>query len=219
MQKDFVQYFFLNCGYNWVIFCAIRFTALHIFCPTWMFLERYFRKESIWFAKLYINYKMLVDFSIQERICSISTWAHLRGSEASFFVKTCSISVAGSWNPTWWSFRSGSSSICVQRTMASFTITITITKITTLMTGLRQTLWHFFAISIIAHHYDQHQQHHQHQQFQSQPIPQNHQHISTLKTPPWRSGLSSEWCNNNHLWRLRKAREVPKAQLHSQLWV
>ena len=87
MQKDFVQYFFLNCGYNWVIFCAIRFTALHIFSPTWMFLERYFRKESILFAKFYINYKfafMLVDFSIQERICSISTWAHLWGSEASF---------------------------------------------------------------------------------------------------------------------------------------
>ena len=30
---------------------------------------------------------MLVDFSIQERICSISTWAHLRGSEASFLWK------------------------------------------------------------------------------------------------------------------------------------
>ena len=65
MQTDFVQYFFLNCGYNWVIFCAIRFTALHIFCPTWMFLERYFRKESILFAKFYINYKCWLTFQFR----------------------------------------------------------------------------------------------------------------------------------------------------------
>ena len=142
MQKDFVQYFFLNCGYNWVIFCAIRFTALHIFCPTWMFLERYFRKESILFTKFYMNYKNAGWlFNSGENLFYFYLSASSR-LWSFFFVKTCSISVAGSWNPTWWSFRSGSSSICVQRTMASFTITITIIK-TTLMTDLRQTLWHF----------------------------------------------------------------------------
>ena len=164
---------------------------------------------------------MLVDFSIQERICSISTWAHLRGSEASFLWKPAQSrwqeagiqlgdhsgqgqaqsAFKGPWHlspsqstspkPPWWQVYVKHFDIFLPSASSSLITMININNITTTSTNNT-------SLNL---------------------SPQNHQHISTLKTPPWRSGLSSEWCNNNHLWRLHKAREVPKAQLHSQLWV
>ena len=46
-----------------------------------------FPQREHFICKILHKLQMLVDFSIQERICSISTWAHLRGSEASFLWK------------------------------------------------------------------------------------------------------------------------------------
>ena len=55
--------------------------------PNLNVFKEIFPQREHFICKILHKLQMLVDFSIQERICSISTWAHLRGSEVSFLWK------------------------------------------------------------------------------------------------------------------------------------